>query len=81
MSVGLELTGAGGGGFIFVLLRREVSKVQLQDFIDTHNMQQSVEKLELAQVSLDNRGLRLEELSLAVDQAASTLDLKEFLEE
>jgi hypothetical protein len=62
VSKGLELAGAGGGGFIVVVLNRDCSKPDLQGLIDEINASQRKDNefhplLTVHEVSVDNEGI------------------------
>jgi galactokinase/mevalonate kinase-like predicted kinase len=62
VSKGSELAGAGGGGFIVIILKRDCSKQDLQQSVDEINKSEN-EKSELCplltvhEVSIDNEGI------------------------
>jgi galactokinase/mevalonate kinase-like predicted kinase len=58
MSKGIELAGAGGGGFVVVILNRDCSKQGLQMLIDELNAGQSEDPLlTVREVAVDNEGI------------------------
>lgn len=64
-TVGLELAGAGGGGFIVALLARTASKTNIKERIAEMNGKEEIRvslgELKLYDVSIDNVGLTVEE--------------------
>jgi galactokinase/mevalonate kinase-like predicted kinase len=68
LSVGLELTGAGGGGFVFIILKKELNKQLLVEKVN--QIQSSLKNsnshniaLAIHNIAMDNQGLQSEEIS------------------
>jgi galactokinase/mevalonate kinase-like predicted kinase len=81
LSVGLELTGAGGGGFVFIILKKELHKQQLVEKVN--QIQNSLKNsnshniaLAIHNIAMDNHGLQSEEIPV---QSENSADLSNFL--
>lgn len=66
LTVGLELAGAGGGGFVVVLLRKHLKKEEIEkkvQEINTNEQYKALGEVKLYDVSIDNEGLKVEDIS------------------